>query len=111
MFASHNRLNNLILIVDMNGISMLDYCKNTLNLEPLDEKFKSFGWEVESVDGHNVESLYLSLSRLNNSKSVCPKVLIAKTKKGKGIPSLETDSLCHIRSLERKEALNILRNL
>ncbi len=103
MFAGEHKLDNLIVIIDSNKICMLDYCKNILDLEPLGEKFKAFKWDVRMVDGHDVEQLYDILLTLKRDKSNKPKVLIANTVKGKGVPCLETDSLCHIRNIKPEE--------
>lgn len=111
MFAGHHKLDNLILIIDNNKICMLDYCKNIIDLSPLEEKFKVFNWHVETINGHDVGALYQSLQVLKEDKSSYPKVLIADTVKGKGVPQLETDSLCHIKSLKRDEVDNILKEL
>ena len=54
MFAAHQRLANLILIVEANQKSMLGYCDRILNLSPLEERFRAFGWHVRSADGHDV---------------------------------------------------------
>lgn len=110
MFASHHRLDNLIVIIDKNEISMLDYCKKIINLNSLYTKFKEFGFEVATVNGHNIPSLYRTLCLLKNSKIKKPKVLIAKTKKGKGVSKLENDPLCHIRSLNKKDVKILFKN-
>ncbi len=111
MFAGEHKLDNLIVIIDSNKICMLDYCKNILDLEPLGEKFKAFKWDVRIVDGHDVNRLYDSLVTLKNDKSNKPKVLIANTVKGKGVPGLETDSLCHIRNIRPEEIDNVSAGL
>lgn len=111
MFAGHHKLSNLILIVDNNKISMLDYCKNTIDLTPLQEKFKAFKWKVRIVDGHNIKELYKSLKELKEEKGNYPKVLLANTIKGKGIPRLEKDVLCHIRVLKEDEIINAIKKL
>lgn len=111
MFAPQHKLSNLILIVDNNKISMLDYCKNIINLTPLQEKFRTFKWRVRTVDGHNVEKLYNTLKTLKEEKGNRPRVLIANTIKGKGVPQLENDSLCHIRSLKEKEIIDAIKNI
>ena len=103
MFAGHHRLSNLILIVDSNRISMLDYCDRILRLAPLEEKFRAFGWEVASVDGHNLPKVYDRLRKLKTEQAQRPKVLVANTVKGKGVPALEQDVLCHIRTLKDEE--------
>ena len=111
MFAGEHKLDNLILILDNNRICMLDYCKKILDLEPLEEKFKAFKWQVITVDGHNVDQIYNSLITLKDDKNNKPKLLIANTIKGKGVPSLETDSLSHIKSLKPAEIDEILAGL
>ncbi|MBU4502200.1 MAG: transketolase [Nanoarchaeota archaeon] len=111
MFAAHHRLDNLLLIIDKNEKSMLDYCKNAIDLEPLDEKFKAFNWKTEIVDGHNVRELYYTLKKLKEDRDGQPKVLIANTVKGKGVPRLEADPLCHIKSLEPHEIDEIIGGL
>ncbi|MFA5083862.1 MAG: transketolase [Candidatus Paceibacterota bacterium] len=103
MFAGHHKLKNLILIIDNNKISMLDFCKNIIDLEPLEEKFSVFKWKTARIDGHNVAEVYESLKNLKEDQDKRPKVLIADTIKGKGIPQFEGDSLCHIKSLKKEE--------
>jgi len=111
MFAGHHALNNLILIIDNNKICMLDFCKNIIDLEPIDEKFRAFRWESTLVDGHNIGELYGVLSATKQSIGHKPRVVIANTVKGKGVPRLETDSLCHIKALSIAEIDHILTEI
>lgn len=108
MFAPHHKLDNLIAIVDRNKICMLDYCKEILDMNSLDDKFRAFNWQVESVDGHDVGALYCALKQLKAQKNNRPKVLIAETIKGKGVPMLEESSLCHILSVPGDEIDRLL---
>ena len=108
MFAGEHRLDNLILILDNNKICMLDYCNKVINLGRLDEKFRAFNWEVDTVDGHEISGLYDSLLAMKNNACAKPKLLIANTVKGKGVPSLETDPLCHIRSLSAQDVDDLI---
>ena len=108
MFASHHNLGNLILIIDNNRISMLDYCRNIIDLEPIEKKFEIFGWQFAIVDGHDIGKLYSILSSAKEVTTVKPKVIIANTVKGKGVPRLEKDSLCHIKSLSIEEIDQLL---
>ncbi len=103
MFAAHHKLNNLTLIIDNNKICMLDYCKNIIDLGTLGDKFKIFGWQTMEVDGHNIEELYDTLSSIKSAENLSPLAIIANTVKGKGVSRLETDSLCHIKSLTVEE--------
>ena len=91
MFAGEHKLGNLILIIDNNKVCMLDYCKNIIDLEPIEEKFRTYRWMVERIDGHSISQLHNSLLNLKESNDNKPKLLIADTIKGKGVPSLETD--------------------
>jgi len=111
MFAGFHKLDNLILIVDSNKISMLDYCKNTLDLNPLVPKFRVFKWKTKKVNGHNLNKLYTALKQLKKDKSHHPKVLIANTIKGKGVPELERDSLCHVRVLTEEAIINAIQKI
>ncbi|MEW5766361.1 MAG: transketolase [bacterium] len=111
MFASHHRLDNLIAIVDNNKRSMLDYCKNIIDLEPIEDRFRSFNWNAESVNGHDVEELYLAITEFKNKDGSHPKAIIANTIKGKGVPSLENDPLCHVKSLTKDEVDSLLKEL
>jgi transketolase len=90
---------------------MLDYCKNIINLEPIDEKFGVFGWRPTIVDGHNIRELYNILSSIKEETTDKPKVIIADTVKGKGVPRLETDSLCHIKALSTEEIDQLLMEM
>jgi transketolase len=111
MFAGEHRLDNLIAIIDNNKVCMLDFCKNVLDLDPLSEKFRVFKWKTAIVDGHNLKKLYYSLLNLKHNYYGKPKVLIAQTMKGKGVPALEKDSLSHIKSLQDDEIDVAIANL
>jgi transketolase len=102
LFASHHCLDKLTAIVDYNKIQSLDYVSNTLALEPFADKWKSFGWNVKEVDGHNHEQLQAILSNLPLGKSK-PNCIIAHTTKGKGVSFMENSVLWHYRSAQGKE--------
>jgi len=105
MFAAHHRLDNLVAIVDSNKKSMLGHCASILDLLPLEEKFAAFGWDVAAVDGHEVRAVREELVRFKAAGQGRPKVLVANTIKGKGVPLLEQDALCHVRTLNAQETL------
>jgi len=109
MFAAEHKLDNLILILDNNKISMLDYCKDIIDLEPIEDKFKAFKWLTKRVNGHNVKQLYGSLVAIKKDNSLKPKLLIADTIKGKGVSRLENDPLCHIKNLSPEEVDKIIK--
>jgi len=93
LFASSKKLNNLIVIVDFNGWQGIGRTKSILNLNPFSEKWKSFGWNVKKINGHNHKQLYNSLKK----KYSKPTAIIAKTTKGKGISFMEDDNNWHYR--------------
>lgn len=102
MFASHHKLDNLVAIIDYNKIQSLDQVSNTLALEPFADKWKSFGWEVMELDGHNYEQMQNIFSNLP-LKSDHPTCIIAHTIKGKGVSFMEDSVLWHYRSAQGEE--------
>jgi len=96
MFASQHQVDNLHLIVDDNGISMLGYTDDIVSQNSLVERFAAFGWESSTVDGHDVKALQAALLQQKDQHSGKPKVLIARTLKGHGVPGLENAQLSHI---------------
>ena len=94
MFAAHKKLDNLCVVIDRNNLQSIDTTENTLALEPLDEKIRSFGWHVEEVDGHD----HLALENALNIDSSKPLCLIAKTIKGKGVSFMENNILWHYKT-------------
>tara|TARA_Y100000031_G_scaffold139607_1_gene166517 strand:- start:352 stop:864 length:513 start_codon:yes stop_codon:yes gene_type:complete len=110
MFASHHQLNNLCIVIDYNKIQSLTYVRNTLKIEPLKKKIKSFGCKVVSINGHN--NLQLKKAFKLNEKNK-PTVIIANTIKGKGVSFMENKVAWHYRSPNNKElikALNEIKN-
>ena len=85
MFAAHNRLDNLIAIVDRNKLSATGFTESVLALEPFDKRWRSFGWDVATIDGHSFQEVFSALSWARNAKENRPHVVIANTVKGKGV--------------------------
>lgn len=96
MFANHFKLDNLVAIIDHNKMQSLDFCENTISLAPFNEKWKAFGWNVISIDGHNHGELKKAFSDAKAYKDK-PTVIISNTIKGKGISFMENDILWHYR--------------
>lgn len=96
MFAAHFRLNNLIAVVDHNRMQSLDFCNHTMNMSPLAQRWKAFGWNTVEVDGHDLQALGDALKKAGES-SDRPSVIIANTIKGKGVSFMENDILWHYR--------------
>ena len=98
LFAAHNKLDNLILIVDNNNLQSLTSVDKTLNLNPYDKKFQSFNWEYFECNGNSIDSLQNIFKKISNSKSEKPKVVLAKTIKGKGVSFMENKVEWHYKS-------------
>jgi len=110
LFAAHHHLDNLSAIIDYNKIQSLDTVANTLELEPLADKWRSFGWQVQEVDGHNHQQLQSELSALP-LESGCPSVIICHTVKGKGVSFMENTVLWHYRVPRGEEFAAALQEL
>lgn len=102
LFAGYHRLDNLIAIIDYNKIQSLKPVAETLNLEPFADKWRSFGWAVVEVDGHDHEQLKAAFSGLPVHEGQ-PTCVIAHTVKGKGISFMEDTVLWHYRSAQGDE--------
>jgi len=95
MFASHHRLNNLFAIVDRNWMCATEFTEDTVELNPIDEKFRSFGWDVLNINGHSFEEILAVFDGFRSKKSTRPLIIIADTVKGKGSECLCWEPLWH----------------
>lgn len=95
LFAAHNKLNNLIAIVDRNYLGCSDFTENMCELEPFREKWESCNWETRVIDGHSHEDILLSMAGVRARQTSKPICVIAKTEKGKGIDYLSNKPLMH----------------
>jgi transketolase len=111
MFAPQHKLDNIVLIVDNNKICMLDRCEKIIKMEPLEKRFSAFDWDCRRIDGHDIAQVCTALEACKTDRNGIPKVIIADTIKGKGVPSLESDTLCHIKSLNPQELRIALEGL
>jgi len=111
LFASHNKLNNLTIIVDYNKLQSLTTIEETLNLEPLADKFQAFGCNVYSVDGHDHFELHDILNKSINNLSDKPTVIIANTIKGKGVSYMENKVKWHYSTPNQDELILALNEI
>ena len=102
LFASHHKLNNLVVIIDRNRLQSIYSTEETLALEPFCGKWKSFGWNVVEINGHNHEEIFKSCENRHalEKKPLC---IIANTIKGKGVSFMENNTLWHYRSPQGDE--------
>ena len=94
MQAAHRKLDNLVAIVDLNGLQIDGKVSEVKCVCPVDEKFRSFGWNVINVDGHNFEELTTAFDEAKKCGGV-PTVIIAHTHKGKGVSFMEDNAGWH----------------
>ncbi|MBC7189432.1 transketolase [Candidatus Aerophobetes bacterium] len=92
--AAHYRLDNLVGIVDKNGLQIQGDTREVMNMEPLAEKWRAFGWQVREIDGHSFDEIYSALSQIP-LKEKFPTVIIANTVKGKGLSFAENIASFH----------------
>lgn len=111
MFASHHKLDNLNLIVDDNQISMLGKTNNIVTHASLAVRLDAFGWDCVELDGHDVFAVQRELMKIKSKRNGRPKALIAKTKKGHGIPDLEGMDLAHVMNPSAAWMDSVLGNL
>ena len=87
MLAAHHRLDNLVVIIDSNRQQALGYTADVISLEPLEERWRAFGWDVHSVDGNDQRAITSAIAGL---RSGLPHALIAHTTFGKGVSFMES---------------------
>lgn len=108
MAAAHFKVGNLIAIIDRNHIQMDDYTNKIMDTNPLDEKWRSFGWNVVNIDGHDFEQI---LCALDDVDYTCPTVIIAETTKGKGVTFIEDKVEFHSRPLNQEQTVEAISEL
>ena len=113
MLAGKEKLGNLICYVDRNNKQIDGFTENIMPLEPLDKKFEAFNFDVQIINGNNIEEIYNAVERAKATFNK-PSVIICKTIPGKGVPEFEQDFHYH-GYLQKKEdgeiAIKRLRNL
>lgn len=110
MFAAREKLHNLITIIDRNNIQSDGLTEDVLPLEPLREKWESFGWHVQEIDGHNFAAI---IEAVGQAKAVFnrPSCILAHTVPGKGVIEFERQFEWHSRSPNREQAAQALKEL
>lgn len=110
MFASFQRVDNIVAIVDYNRIQLDGFVKDILDLEPLADKWRSFGWHVIEVDGHDIAALQRAFAEAAATKGK-PTCLLAHTIKGKGVSFMENNPKFHGAAPSADETAQALREL
>ncbi|HEX2581430.1 MAG TPA: transketolase [Dongiaceae bacterium] len=105
LFAPHHRLDNLVVTVDYNGIQSFGSVKEVLDLDPFIDKWRAFGWQACEIDGHDVTALLEAYRQRPDGK---PRVIIARTIKGKGVSFMENQLAWHYKSPKAEELAQAL---
>lgn len=109
MFAAQNNLDNLVAIIDSNKLQKMDTLENVMGIRSWKDTLLSFHWQVEEVDGHNVEEIEKALTKPNNSGK--PLAIIANTVKGKGVSIVENNPKWHWKLPTKKETKIFMKEL
>ena len=108
MFAAHYKLDNLLMIIDNNGLQIDGRVEDVMNVMPYESKLNAFGWNVITIDGHNVEEILDAFAKAKEVKGK-PTAIIAKTVKGKGVSFMENQASWHGKA-PNEEQYNIAIN-
>lgn len=110
MSAAHYGLDNLTAIIDWNGLQIDGKNDDVISVSPVDEKFKSFGWNVICIDGHNFDEIIGAFNKARNTSGK-PTVIVAKTIKGKGVSFMEDNAGWHGKAPSDEEAKKAVEEL
>ena len=110
MSAAHYKLNNLTAIVDRNNCQIDGITSKVMEIEPLREKWKAFGWDVFECDGHSHTDIIKTIESAKQSV-FRPTVILAKTKMGRGVKSIEDDYRWHGKAPSKEEAEDFIKLL
>lgn len=94
MAAAHYKLNNLITFLDHNGLQIDGKNEDVMGIDPIDEKFAAFGWNIIKIDGHNLDEISQAIDKAKEEKER-PTMIVAKTVKGKGVSFMENNAGWH----------------
>lgn len=94
MFAAHYKLDNLCMIIDNNGLQIDGRVEDVMNVMPYESKLEAFGWNVISIDGHNIAEILDAFAKAKEAKGK-PTAIVAKTIKGKGVSFMENQASWH----------------
>ena len=94
MSAAHYKLDNMIAFLDYNGFQIDGDVESVMNINPIEDKFKTFGWNVITIDGHDFDQIFAALDIAKDTVDK-PTMIIAKTIKGKGVSFMENQASWH----------------
>ena len=110
MFAAQHKISNLIAIIDDNKQQALGYTKDVLNLDPLEQRWKAFGWNTCQVDGHNQNQMAQTIEKFDMHDDR-PHMIVANTTFGKGVAFMERQIPWHYKSMNDQQYAQALAEL
>ncbi len=110
LFAAHHRLENLVAVVDYNQIQSFGTVKEVLDLEPLADKWRAFGWGVREIDGHDHAAIAAAFAAVPFAAGR-PSVVVAHTVKGKGVSFMEGQLAWHYKAPNAEQLAQALREI
>ncbi len=110
MSAAHYKLDNITAVVDRNYLQIDGKTSDVMELEPLIDKWKAFGWNVISCNGNNIKELVSAFDKAKDYKGK-PSVIIAKTLMGKGVKSIENDYRWHGKAPSKDQSKDFIKEL
>ncbi len=110
MFAAHYKLDNLCVIIDLNGLQIDGATKDVMNSAPVDKKMEAFGFEVLVIDGHSFDDMEKAFAKAKETKDK-PTAILMKTTKGKGVSYMENDAEWHGKAPNAEERETAIKEL
>ena len=110
MFAPNRNLNNLTAIIDVNNLQLDGFTRDIMNVEPFADKWRAFNWEVQEIDGHDINQVVKALAAAKSAEGK-PVAIIAHTVKGKGVSFMENNVAYHGKAPNKLETEKALKEL
>ena len=111
MASAQFELNNLICFVDRNRLTAGGFTEEIMGVEPFADKWRSFGWDVNEIDGHDIQAITLAIQAAHISKNKMPKLILANTIKGKGVSFIENQTKWHAAHIDDSTHQSIMKEL
>ncbi|WP_029089557.1 transketolase [Brevibacterium album] len=111
MAAAHHRLGRLRVIVDANQLCIDGFTRDVMAVEPIDERFRAFGWDVHRIDGHDLPAILATFDALPSQDHGAPQCIIADTVKGRGVARMELSPDWHVGNLVGQDYDDVVAEL
>jgi len=111
MAAAHFRLQGLVAIVDRNGLCIDGHTEEVMSVEPIEDRFRVFGWETARIDGHDFKAILAALDGLKPAGNGKPQLIVADTVKGRGVERMEMSLNWHVGTLAGSDYGDVIAEL